>query len=120
MVWWPVGLAILAYILWSGRMGCGHHDRWHRWQQRGMRGFCGFAERWHGDDRAAAAPTGNETFDSYRDETLRRLEEDQREFLEYLDRLRRAKDRAEFEQFMAERSRRRDEPRPPPDAGGRL
>ena len=22
IIWWPLGLAILAYILWSGRMGC--------------------------------------------------------------------------------------------------
>jgi hypothetical protein len=39
---------------------------------------------------------------------LRRLEEEQREFKEFLRRLRFAKDRAEFDQFMAER---RDRPR---------
>jgi hypothetical protein len=33
---------------------------------------------------------------------LRRLEEEQRQFTEYLERLRRAKDKAEFDQFMAE------------------
>ena len=22
IVWWPLGLAILAFIIWSGRMGC--------------------------------------------------------------------------------------------------
>ena len=48
-------------------------------------------------------------FDEYRAETLRRLEEEQREFVEYLDRLRQAKDKAEFDQFMADR-RRRTEP----------
>ena len=51
--------------------------------------------------------SGNRAFDEYRDETLRRLEEEQREFKEFLDRLRHAKDKAEFDQFMAEmRSRR--------------
>ena len=48
--------------------------------------------------------SGNRAFDEYRAETLRRLEEEQRAFQEYLDRLRMAKDRAEFDQFMAERS----------------
>ena len=37
---------------------------------------------------------------------LRRLEEDQKEFSEFLDRLRRARDKAEFDQFMAERDHR--------------
>jgi len=42
-------------------------------------------------------------FDEYRAETLRRLEQEQGEFQDFLDRLRRAKDKAEFDQFMAER-----------------
>ena len=36
-----------------------------------------------------APPSGNAAFDEYRAETLRRLEEEQREFVEYLERLRR-------------------------------
>jgi hypothetical protein len=52
-----------------------------------------------------APPSGNQAFDEYRTETLRRLEEEQREFVEYLERLRRAKDKAEFDQFMADRRR---------------
>jgi Protein of unknown function (DUF2852) len=50
--------------------------------------------------------SGNRAFDEYRQETLRRLEEEQREFQEFLTRLRRAKDKAEFDQFMAERRTR--------------
>ncbi len=51
----------------------------------------------------------NRAFDEYRSDTLRRLEEEQREFKEFLKRLRFAKDRAEFDQFMAEqRDRSRD------------
>ena len=38
------------------------------------------------------------------------MEDEQREFLEFLERLRHAKDKAEFDQFMAER---RQTPRPP-------
>jgi hypothetical protein len=54
---------------------------------------------------ASAAPSGKRAFDEYRADALRRLEEEQRDFQHSLDRLRTAKDKAEFEQFMAERSR---------------
>jgi hypothetical protein len=50
--------------------------------------------------------SGNRAFDDYRADTLRRLEEEQREFREFLDRLRFAKDKTEFDQFMAERRNR--------------
>ena len=50
--------------------------------------------------------SGNHAFDEYRTETLRRLEEEQREFKEFLERLRFAKDKTEFDQFMAERRNR--------------
>jgi hypothetical protein len=49
--------------------------------------------------------TGNAAFDAYREATLKRLEEEQDAFRAFLDRLRRAKDEAEFEQFMADRRR---------------
>ena len=49
--------------------------------------------------------TGNRAFDDYREETLRRLEEEATEFQSFLQRLRHAKDKAEFDQFMAERAR---------------
>jgi hypothetical protein len=110
MVWWPLGLAILAFILGSGRMGCWNHRGMERWQggmqrmqeKMGMRGGYG---RW-----GYAPSSGNRAFDEYRAETLRRLEEEQREFRDFLDRLRMAKDKSEFDQFMAER---RNRPQPP-------
>lgn len=49
------------------------------------------------------ASSGNRAFDEYREETLRRLEEEAKEFHAFLQRLRHAKDKAEFDQFMAER-----------------
>ena len=58
--------------------------------------------------------SGNHAFDEYRTETLRRLEEEQREFREFLDRLRFAKDKTEFDQFMAERRNRPAPESPPP------
>ncbi len=47
--------------------------------------------------------SGNAAFDDYRAETLKRLEDEQKEFTGFLDRLRRAKDKAEFDQFVSER-----------------
>jgi hypothetical protein len=54
--------------------------------------------------------SGNRAFDEYREETLRRLEEEQREFREFLVRLRQAKDKQEFDQFMSERRARTNSP----------
>ena len=53
----------------------------------------------------ASGSTGNTAFDDYRAETLRRLEDEQDEFKGFLDRLRRAKDKAELDEFLAQRRR---------------
>ena len=105
IVWWPLGLAVLAFGLGSGRMGCwkGHHMN--RWHERGA--ARGAGTWWQPPQRSS----GNRAFDEYRTETLRRLEDEQKEFHEFLDRLRMAKDKSEFDQFMAERRNR-----PNPDA----
>jgi Protein of unknown function (DUF2852) len=92
IVYWPVGLALLVFIIWSGRMKCWKHGRAGRW--------------YNGDAKRHGGPSsGNRAFDEYRAETLRRLEEEQRDFVEFLERLRFAKDKAEFDQFLAERRR---------------
>ena len=109
ILFWPLGLVILGYIIGSGRMSC-WVDGGQRWQrhmgrmQRRMDRMQQRAERWWGPRPAASS--GNRAFDEYREETLRRLEDEQREFLEFLERLRHAKDKAEFDQFMAERGHR--------------
>jgi hypothetical protein len=46
--------------------------------------------------------SGNQAFDEYRAATLQRLEAEQLEFREFLARLQAAKDKAEFDRFMAE------------------
>jgi Protein of unknown function (DUF2852) len=97
--WWPLGLAVLAYLMWSGRMGCWKHGGVARWD----RGTQGVGTWWQ------PRSSGNRAFDEYRTETLRRLEEEQREFQEFLDRLRFAKDKTEFDQFMAERRARSEQ-----------
>jgi biopolymer transport protein ExbB/TolQ len=111
ILYWPIGLAILAYLAWSGRMGCWRRGRLRRWQREGVERAYAAAERWCGEDRPASS--GNRAFDEYRTETLRRLEEEQREFKEFLERLRIARDKAEFDQFLAERRRRTEGPEAP-------
>jgi hypothetical protein len=106
ILYWPVGLAILAYLFWSGRMACWKRERWGRWHgQRGWEQMHETADRWFGGMRRPQS-SGNWAFDDYRAETIRRLEDEQREFLDFLQRLRRAKDKEEFDQFLAERRQR--------------
>jgi hypothetical protein len=119
--WWPIGLAILAFTIWSRNMGCYGSDRWQRKMERmeekmgrmreRMQGFG--AGGFGGGPWGASRSSGNHAFDEYRTETLRRLEEEQREFRDFLDRLRFAKDKSEFDQFMSERRNRPQPPVPP-------
>jgi hypothetical protein len=117
MAWWPIGVSVLAFTIWSGRMGCGYyggHDRWQNKMERMQRKMDWMRSRMSGGPWSSwnyAPSSGNRAFDEYRADTLRRLEEEQREFRNFLDRLRFAKDKTEFDQFMAERRNR-----PAPDA----
>lgn len=113
VIFWPIGLAILAYLLWSGRMGCRARRNASDWQQRVAGKWERKMERW-GMQAKAYQPTGNHAFDEYRSETLKRLEEEAEEFQTFLDRLRMAKDKSEFEDFMTER---RNRPAPSPQTG---
>jgi Protein of unknown function (DUF2852) len=108
IVWWPVGLVILGFMIWSGRMGCGH-GRWGRWRHEGWHGRRGGVE----GRRFGRYYSGNSAFEEYKTETLRRLEDEQQEFMDFLQRLRHAKDKAEFDEFMAER---RNRPQTPPES----
>ena len=87
--WWPLGLVILAFIIGSGRMGCWSHHGMNRWQDKMDR--VRSKVDWWG---TTPPSSGNRAFDEYRSDTLHRLEEEQREFKEFLQRLRFAKDRA--------------------------
>ncbi|TMM55583.1 DUF2852 domain-containing protein [Sulfitobacter sabulilitoris] len=85
---WPLGLALLAYLIWSKRMftsSC----RSSKSARRHM---------------TTLRSTGNSAFDAYKADTLRRLEEEQTNFEAFLERLREAKDKAEFDQFMNDRA----------------
>jgi hypothetical protein len=111
IVWWPLGLLVLGFLVGSGRMA-----RWTGWTGCSARRWQHHAQPnpggWWG---MRPSSSGNRAFDEYRAETLRRLEEEQREFKEFLDRLRHAKDKAEFDQFMDERGRRPQGPPPQPE-----
>jgi hypothetical protein len=101
--WWPVGLAILAYTLWSRNMGCWDQDRFANKMERMQNKMERMRGRMESRGFGFGPPSsGNRAFDEYRVETLRRLEEEQVEFKNFLDRLRHAKDKEEFDAFMAQ------------------
>ena len=95
---WPVGLALLAYMIWSKRMfnrSCGQAaDRSGPWAHHGRHHFGG-----------TFRSSGNAAFDAYKAETLRRLQDEQEAFEAFLQRLRSAKDATEFDTFMADRAK---------------
>ncbi|MEO0863214.1 MAG: DUF2852 domain-containing protein [Pseudomonadota bacterium] len=84
---WPIGLALLAYMIWSKRM---------------FSKSC--TPRRMSRHMTTMRSTGNSAFDAYKADTLRRLEEEQENFEAFLERLREAKDKSEFDQFMDERA----------------
>ena len=110
VVWWPLGLAMLAYILW-GEMFGGSADKAERFVNRSKAWAenCGPGRHSfrHGGFRNTS---GNAAFDDYRAEQLRRLEEERKRldeevsaFHEHMRNLRMARDREEFDRFMRDR-----------------
>ncbi|MFL5280714.1 MAG: DUF2852 domain-containing protein [Rhodopila sp.] len=110
--WWPVGLAILFYLIGSGRMSCFGRKR-RAWQSQSG-GQLWDWRAWTGGTPGTGSSSGNHAFDEYKAETLRRLEEEQKDFAAFLERLRFARDKAEFDQFMADR--RNAPPASPPQS----
>ena len=56
IVWWPVGLAILAFTFWSKNMGCYSGDRWQRKMARMEEKMGRVRERMEAPARTASAP----------------------------------------------------------------
>lgn len=113
IIFWPLGLAMLAYIIWGDRFPALAADAKEKLGMnrsgRGCQVFPGVKPGPVG----VTQPTGNVAFDEFRATEIARLEEERRkldemrdEFDDYLRELRRAKDREEFERFMADRRRR--------------
>jgi Protein of unknown function (DUF2852) len=125
IVFWPIGLAILGFKLWqrksgySGDLQTAAQAKWR--EARGMMANSAKAsgpwtsQVWS-SRRGFAYATGNSAFDDWKNAELARLEEERRklqdahnEFAEFLDNIRRAKDREEFERFMNDRRNRQGE-----------
>lgn len=113
LVFWPLGLAMLAYILWGDRLPTFVDDM--------KSNFSSAAKPF--EATYSMGSTGNQAFDDYRAKEMKRLEEERRqldreraEFDDYVRNLRRARDQEEFDRFMAERHDRADAG-PNPQAG---
>ena len=101
VLFWPLGLMILFYMMWSGKMKyC--VGRMSGWKNTGF-------TRW-GTPYEVPRHSGNMAFDEYREATLKRLDEERREFADFVKQLRRAKDQDEFDKFMSERAARQSKP----------
>ncbi len=116
IVFWPIGLGVLLWKVWQRKTGyqgdivAFGREKWENsanWSWACGRGGS-VANPWRG-----FASTGNQAFDDWRAAELARLEEErqmlvqaEREFAEYMDNLRRARDREEFDRFMNERRNR--------------
>ncbi|HWA18174.1 MAG TPA: DUF2852 domain-containing protein [Devosia sp.] len=113
ILWWPLGLAMLAYILWGERFG-GSAEKAEAWMSK-SRAWCNEqSHRHHGSYGNWGRSSGNAAFDDYRAEQLKRLDEERkrldeeiREFHEYMRNLHKARDREEFDRFMNQRGSNR-------------
>ena len=113
VVFWPLGLAMLGYILWGDRL-----DGFKRDVNRATDDVAGAVRRgcgWNARRSHGFARTGNVAFDDWREKELARLDEERRkldemrdEFDTYARELRRAKDQEEFDRFMRDREASRD------------
>src|SRR5882672_3095353 len=67
MAWWPLGLAVLAFTIGSGRMGCGYHggsSRWEHKMERMQSKMDWMRSKMGGAGPSYAGPTsGNRAFD---------------------------------------------------------
>ncbi len=120
VAFWPLGLAMLAYIIWGDRLEGFKRDANSATDRffTACRGRAGPAANTFGR-------TGNVAFDDWRDAELKRLDEERRkldemraEFEGYARELRRAKDQEEFDRFMAERKAEKKRRKSVPEIDG--
>ncbi|MBB5700428.1 G3E family GTPase [Ochrobactrum daejeonense] len=104
-LFWPLGLAMLAYILWGDRL-----EGFKRGVNEKRDSVFGSFRNCHKSESFGFNATGNAAFDDWRRAELERLAEERRkldearaEFEAYAAELRRARDKQEFDRFMAER-----------------
>lgn len=119
IVFWPIGLAILGYKFWQRRTGAADlqtvaSNTWHNARASWTSAGASTPRPW--SRGYSPSSTGNRAFDEWKSAELARLEEERqklenahREFADFLDNIRKAKDREEFERFMNERRNRSNE-----------
>ena len=106
-IFWPLGLAMLAWIIWGDEIGAKAED-----VKAHFRSFGERAQRFRpAENFGFQSRTGNAAFDEYRAQELKRLEEERRkleamraDFEKFLGELRRVKDQEEFDRFMRDRN----------------
>jgi hypothetical protein len=111
IVFWPLGLAMLGYIMFGDRLQAFKREA--NDKMDGIFKSCR-SGGWQGRNRGGfGRDTGNVAFDDWRKAELERMEEERRkldamreEFDNYLRELRRAKDQEQFDRFMRERNSR--------------
>ncbi len=108
MIYWPLGLAMIAYVVWGDRFMNEGQELTGKLRRMGRRNGFASPERFSG----GFTRTGNVAFDDYREATLKRLEEErsqleaqEREFADFMKELRRARDKEEFDRFMDSRKK---------------
>lgn len=126
ILFWPLGLAMLAYIIWGEKFG-GSPEKAQAYFNKG-KAWCSSNKHQHrgwNNRSYGMSSSGNAAFDDYRAEQLKRLEEERARldaeidaFHEYMANLNKAKDREEFDRFMNDRrGSRQGYSEPKPDNG---
>ena len=124
ILFWPIGLLVLGYILWGEKFG-GSPEKAQAYFNKG-KAWCssnkGAHRNWTSNRSYGMNTSGNAAFDDYRAEQLKRLDEERARldaeigaFQDYMANLNKAKDREEFDRFMNERRGSRqgyDQPKP--------
>jgi Protein of unknown function (DUF2852) len=112
-IFWPLGILALFMKMKKGEIWNGASNMqapWASWQKHSEH-MSNFAGGWQRRDWRGAGFSGNTAFDDYRkaeldklDALRRKLDDDRKAFDEFVSKLRQAKDREDFERFMAERN----------------
>jgi hypothetical protein len=111
VVFWPLGL-LAMFLKWkNGEMWKGSAEQAAPWAGFKAPDFSGWGFKGSSSASYGFSGSGNAAFDAYKreqlkrlDEERRKLEEDQKAFRDFVEKVRRAKDQEEFDRFMAERN----------------
>ena len=95
-IFWPAGFALAIILAWRGGFAPNMTSSANKQEiEDTVRSLI---------PESATKSSGNKSFDAYRSELLNRLETEQHNFDGFLERLREAKDKTEFDQYMEDRA----------------